>query len=372
VILFNILGFCVLYCFFFLRLCFTLLDKVWSDGNSELTPHLSCSTDHNCTIENVHIIDFGEIEHRFIEDIKLAKTLTFQKSRFEQFPKGIAKHFVVMKELRVTDCNMTTLGNNFVSYGNLSKNNLLPILEDADFSRNQLSEVKLFTRLPNLKKINLSSNQIKGLESGSFSGLDQLEVLDLGSNSILEIAPFMFLTVPNMKNVILSNNKLKQLPESVFSSQKNLLEIDLAQNNLTTFDFGVIGASSKLTRINLAKNKMTSLQNLTRLSNGRTDNININVTDNKWNCFYAQLLEELAPKHKFELIGNIVNCLTDWLDSTEKKSEQQKNNIKNLVKRLNSTLDRCNNTMKQLVEQNNTIIQLQSNFINMTAKMEKK
>jgi Leucine rich repeat len=352
--------------FYFFRLCFTLLDIVWGNGNSESTWNLSCSTDRNCIFENVHIMKFGEIEPRIIHDLKTAKTLIFQNSRFEYFPKGIAKHFIALIELRATDCEMPTLDNNFVSYSNSSQNNHLPKLDKVDFSRNQLLKVEALARLPNLRHLNLSSNLIGELQKGSFTGLGQLQVLDLGSNKITKIAPHTFSTVPSLDIVILANNQLTQLPENVFSAQKRLIEIDMAHNNLTTFDFGAIGSTWKLERINLAQNHMTSLQNLTTRPKEQTNITTINVTDYKWNCSYAQQLEIQAYNYNFELIGINLNSTMFVLDL--------KNSIKNFEERLDSNLDKCTNTtkelQKQIGDQNKTITLLRMNFENKTEELK--
>jgi Leucine-rich repeat (LRR) protein len=144
--------------------------------------------------------------------------------------------------------------------------------------------------------------------------------------------------VINLKIVFLADNKLAKLPNNMFSSQSGLIGFDLAQNYLTKFDFSTVRHTKNLKLINLAYNNIQSLQNVTIWK--LNQKITINVTDNKWNCFYAQLLEETAIKRKYELIGKIINCSINWLTSTnEKVMEEQKKDIASLGKRLNKSLE---------------------------------
>jgi Leucine rich repeat len=306
-------AWCSLYFINFYRLYFTILGVV----RSEQVLNLTCSN-HHCVFQSVNA-DF-DINYQSV-DLKSAKTLKFQNSSFENFPKHVAKNFVELKELQATDCNMSTLGGNFIFY-EFTKNQLLN-LTTVDFSRNQLLNVEPLTRLSNLKQANLSSNQIGELHNRSFTGLRELEVLDLGSNNISKIAPDAFTPVKNLKKVILVNNQLTELPEKVFSVQADLIEIDLAHNLLTTFDLGVFGSTWYLERLNLAGNNMQLLQYLS--PSPTLKKLVINVTDNKWNCFYAQHLEIQALKYNQYLIGNFDDCLPNWLDATNEKWQKQQN-----------------------------------------------
>jgi Leucine-rich repeat (LRR) protein len=338
--------------FYFFRLCFTLLGIVWSDGKLEL----KCN-EQNCVFHNVHILNFtGYLTESNERDLKSAKTLTFQNSRFKHFPKPIAKHFIALEELRATDCNMAELGGNFKLYFSNGKNNHLLKLDKVDFSRNELLKVEEFARLPNLKHLNLSSNLIGELQNENFSGLSQLKVLDLGSNHISQIAPETFSTLYNLETVILANNKLTQLPERVFSTQSHLIEIDLAHNNLIKFDFGAIGSTWKLERINLAQNSMTSLQNLITRPKEQTTIITINITDNKWNCFYAQQLELEANMFNYKLIGN--DCPTNWLDATNEKLQTQLDEQSNIVTELKIEIDHLKLEMAKLLHLEKNVISI--------------
>jgi preprotein translocase subunit Sec61beta len=100
----------------------------------------------------------------------------------------------------------------------------------------------------------------------------------------------------------------------------------------------------------------------------------INITDNKWNCLYARILEEIAIRCKYELIGNISNCSVNWLDSTtNKKLEDQKKKITNFGKRLNTSLKRFDSEIKKLNQtlddQAGKINMIEMNFIRKNSKI---
>jgi Leucine rich repeat len=147
--------------------------------------------------------------------------------------------------------------------------------------------------------------------------------------------------------VSLAHNKLTELPENLFSSQTRLVEIDLSHNHLTKFDLGTVRFTTKFERINLAHNNMQSLRNLLSTSFIHQNKI-IDVTENKWNCMYTQILEEIASKHKYELIGNIFNCSMSWLNTTNDKLKIQHDNIASLDKRFNSTQKKYDNDNAEL------------------------
>jgi Leucine-rich repeat (LRR) protein len=307
--------------FYSFRLYIALLGKVWSAENFQLT----CSEDNRyCTFNNVFTnldkncdesMSFGSVRH-----------LNFKNSSFESFPAPVClpKYFFNLRSLQASDCGMSELGETFMK--NSTKNQLRDLTK-VDFSQNRLSKIEPLDGLPDLRHLNLSSNRIGSLENGSFNGLEQLRVLDLGSNNISKVDPETFSKMNHLERVALAHNKLTELPENLFSSQTWLVEIDLAHNHLTTFNLGTVSFTTGFVRINLAHNNMQSLRNLLSTSFIH-QNKTINVTDNKWNCMYAQILEEIASNRKFELIGNIFNCSMSWLGTTNDKLKIQHDNIK--------------------------------------------
>jgi preprotein translocase subunit Sec61beta len=355
--------FLIIYSF---RLYIAFLGKVWSVENNKST--ITCPENkHRCVIINV----YNNIDKYCyaLKDYWSSEVLEFKNSTFERFPapECIPRYFYYLESLQASDCGMSELGDTFMKN---STNNEMWYLKTVDFSRNRLSKVEPLDRLPYLQYLNLSSNRIEELHNESFAGLEHLRILDLGSNNISKIDPETFSTVINLKEVILADNKLTKLPNNMFLLQSVLVAIDLAHNHLTTFDFSTVGNTEDLKSINLACNNIQSLQNLTILGPYKT----IDVTDNQWNCLYAQILGEIAIRRNYKLIGNIFNCSINLLDSTtNKKFEEQKKNITNFGERLNTSLERfdieimkLNQTLDEQAEKINMI---EINFIQKNSEM---
>jgi Leucine-rich repeat (LRR) protein len=322
------------------------LGKVWSAENDQFT--ITCSGKNlYCTFRNVFSNNSNIDEYSDDSmDFRLARWLKFKNSNFKRFPAPlcIPRNFVHLKNLLASDCGMSELGDTFVM--DSTKSNIWN-LTYIDFSRNRLSKIESLDRCPYLQYLDLSSNRIEELRNGSFAGLEQLQILNLGTNNISKIGPETFSTVINLKTVILADNKLIELPKNMFSTQSGLFGIDLAHNYLATFDFSTVQNTNDLKWIKLLHNNIQSLKNVTIWKQNKT--ITIDVTDNKWNCLYAQLLREIATRRKYKLIGNIFNCSINWLDSrNNKKLEEQNKYIANFGERLNTSLDKFDSEITKL------------------------
>jgi Leucine-rich repeat (LRR) protein len=107
-----------------------------------------------------------------------------------------------------------------------------------DLSNNQLRFIQpgTFTK-PNtfrLGSLDLSNNQLTSIEPGTFSGLDKLSSLKLKGN-LITLQPDMFMDFvrSNLQWLNLSNNKLDAIPAGTFNGLSKLVSLSLDNNQLT-------------------------------------------------------------------------------------------------------------------------------------------
>ncbi|XP_063706316.1 leucine-rich repeat-containing protein 15-like [Culicoides brevitarsis] len=84
----------------------------------------------------------------------------------------------------------------------------------------------------NLKKFDVSENEITKVERETFDGTLKLEVLKLSRNQISSIHRETFYWLPELKKVLLSENRLYAIDKFLFSRQTKLEFIDLSRNLL--------------------------------------------------------------------------------------------------------------------------------------------
>lgn len=129
-------------------------------------------------------------------------------------------------------------------------NNISKPLKSLDLSNNYISLIRRIDfvfYVQSIVDLNLSNNDIYNIEPGSFDGFMNLSFLDLGQNNISVLPEFVFLKNKNLKKIDLSDNSLRFIDSDMFNGlQLSLKQLNLADNPLKTFnknlfeDFGNI------------------------------------------------------------------------------------------------------------------------------------
>ena len=84
----------------------------------------------------------------------------------------------------------------------------------------------VFRYLQSLVSLNLSGNRLQVLRNGDLTGLSSLEELDLSSNQLVGIDSKAFddLTTPSLKKLNLADNRLQAIPDFALSKLTNSLK----------------------------------------------------------------------------------------------------------------------------------------------------
>lgn len=107
------------------------------------------------------------------------------------------------------------------------------------------------------QSINFDNLLISRLTSGVFKGLSSIKTLQIGNSTKLkEIANYTFSRLTQLKSLNLANSNIQKIDTGAFTGANNLVEINLSGNKLTTLSSGVVTAIAKRSKavIDLTRN----------------------------------------------------------------------------------------------------------------------
>ncbi len=150
-------------------------------------------------------------------------------------------------DLRLEDCSITDYHNSL--YG-------LSILSKLFMPNNNLSKYPVFSNLPLLKEIDLSTNGINGDIGDIFITNTALTYIKLIDNGITGNIPTYFSGLTNLSNLILSSNSMSgELPESVITNSA-LQYISIGLNNFTS-GFTYLSGRTNLILLEISSNNFS-------------------------------------------------------------------------------------------------------------------
>nr|XP_015214897.1 PREDICTED: leucine-rich repeat-containing G-protein coupled receptor 5-like [Lepisosteus oculatus] len=158
-------------------------------------------------------------------------------------------------------------------------------LRRLDLSRNKISSLGngFSIGLQSLGELLLSENQLRALNSESFQHLDNLQKLNLSCNNIsyIEIRAFRHMTY--LRQLHLNENRLATLNNNIFSMLKSLEVLNLEGNQINNTDLDVFMPLSSLTLLNLVQNQLQSIKFKTFVSIHNYET-HILLAGNHWHC----------------------------------------------------------------------------------------
>ncbi|KJE95950.1 hypothetical protein CAOG_009979 [Capsaspora owczarzaki ATCC 30864] len=172
--------------------------------------------------------------------------LNLQGSRFTSLPSDAFATLTSLSFLDLSNTLLTAIPDDVfasVPLGNLylGQNTNLGPLSGGAFRGLGSTLVELFTsitasvlNLPQLQRLDLSSNQLTSLPDGLFSNCPQLTSLSLHSNSIAYVGPAAFSGLVNLLDVNLHGLHVTTLSASTFAGLTSLTSISLHVGMLET------------------------------------------------------------------------------------------------------------------------------------------
>jgi len=157
----------------------------------------------------------------------------------------------------------------------LTGNALSPLLIDGDLSHivyvdlsrnniklHQLEQLEvLIGRIPMLRALDLSNNNLDSVSQELLQGSGQLEYLDISNNEIFYIAKRSFSALHKLTTLKLNDNRLRSVNSEWFTGLRQLKSIDLSSNGVTALEAECFSALPRLETVNLDNNTISVIDN---------------------------------------------------------------------------------------------------------------
>nr|XP_026691209.1 slit homolog 2 protein isoform X2 [Ciona intestinalis] len=147
--------------------------------------------------------------------------------------------------------------------------NIPPYASELILSHNRIemiTSVGYFKKLRNLKKIDLSNNQLAAIEDGSFSGAESVLELWLNDNVLSDLRGSMFSGLHNLRTLLIRNNHLSCIGNHTFAGLSTVRHLALYSNQITTILSGAFSTMTSLSTLNLLSNPLDCNCHLSWLS----------------------------------------------------------------------------------------------------------
>lgn len=185
-----------------------------------------------------------------------------------------------------------------------------------DLRGNQLSWVgaETFAGLPHLTQLDLSDNSLTWLSPMALGNTSSpLEELDLRSslynNSFVLLVAELLQTgiLLNLKRLDLSDNNLIYLPGRMFSALPSLEHLDVHNNSLVSLHQVFLGSLRQLHSFNLSSNGFKTLRNDTLQQLQGLPLLALNLSSNPWvcDCHVEDLVNWLKESKQVEAKGSL-------------------------------------------------------------------
>ncbi|XP_005281323.2 leucine-rich alpha-2-glycoprotein [Chrysemys picta bellii] len=137
----------------------------------------------------------------------------------------------------------------------------LPKLRELHLSSNQLRSLpgSLFWDLPALRVLDLTNNLLEDLPPEIVDSYSPLQHLVLNGNRLGALEPAWFQTLGELEWLDVSNNRLQALPPNCFQNLSNLKSLDLSNNHLDRLAPELLAGLPSLERLNLEGNQLHSI-----------------------------------------------------------------------------------------------------------------
>uniref|UniRef100_A0A182JY22 LRRCT domain-containing protein n=1 Tax=Anopheles christyi TaxID=43041 RepID=A0A182JY22_9DIPT len=242
-------------------------------------------------LSNIHSATFRDLKHMF--------ELDAGSNHLQEFIPGlpVAVERVNLHGNKITQLPPPTTASQLWD---------LPNLRMLDISSNQLTRLPraVFKPTPQLRILSLARNQLQSVDDGSLTGLSRLEVLNLQDNRVLALHERCFSPLENLRELNLQGNRVEVLVDNLLDSNALLEQFDASRNSIVEISPKAFRNSRSLQTLDLSSNQLRELpESLSGLAELRELDVSFNQ------------LTELSP-----------NVLVSWRNLEELKVSNNKVN----------------------------------------------
>lgn len=194
-------------------------------------------------------------------------------------------------EIRILDLSSAKLR----SFDDVFSQSSFPSLIELNLCDNHITNLRCFSYMPKLTKLNLAKNKLESLITGDNKGLvalPNLEALDVSYNLLQNLSGLQSAKLTNLRVLIVAHNNLETI--DYIENQLNLRELDLSTNNIKQIDSSSFIGQVNLRFLRLDENRIRYLSNLGPLSKLQCLQLN------------ANRIQELLEIEKLQVLPNLM------------------------------------------------------------------
>ncbi|KAI0220851.1 Slit-like protein [Lamellibrachia satsuma] len=241
--------------------------------------------------EGVSITDVRQLDNNQItcitdsalKGLKDMEILTINKNNITNLPKDIFANMNKLRIMRIADnqlvcdCHLQWLARWLRRQPTLAlfskcsspkhlRSNLIAELHDSDFTCTVDCRSKGMTEIPlnipeQTTELRLEQNVITEIPANVLSEFRQLRRIDLSNNQIVRVDAKAFAGLNSLNSLVLYGNKISELPPGVFSGLSSLQLLLLNANKITCVRKDMFQDLHNLNLLSLYDNKIQSLAN---------------------------------------------------------------------------------------------------------------
>lgn len=228
-----------------------------------------------------------------------------------------------LMELRLGQNKITNIGNIPLKLSQLRR---------MDLSNNNIVDIpkNAFEGVENLISLNLSNNHhLAPMPSSIINSLGKLQSIDLSNVGLRNVQPELFLRSPNLKSIYLRNNKISELADATFNNLRNLTTVDLSFNSIMAIRPGTFINVMNMRFLSLKGNQLQSFKG--EIFNTGTGLEEIDISDNQLSYLFPtsfrihpRLKRLVASNNKFNFFPASIIAGLQFLEHIDLSNNQLK------------------------------------------------
>ncbi|XP_043929234.1 transforming growth factor beta activator LRRC32-like isoform X2 [Protopterus annectens] len=252
----------------------------WDNIKNEMEVHCHNKSLHHFPTDLPRNIDKIDLSKNHLKNITrdlfqfydMLRYLDLSSNKISSIEPGVFQNMTMLEELNLANNLLSVLASS-----NGQRLGCLPNVKKLNLSSN-----KLYTGMteyfihdaPSLQYLSLTKNSITGITQNTFRGAPNLISIDLNQNMILEIEEGAFETLLNLTSLYLHMNSITCILDfNLFSLQI----LDLSRNSIESFQPAISEQEFKLQWLNLKENKLITFPTFPKRSNLTYVNLSHNI-----------------------------------------------------------------------------------------------